>query len=126
MTCEHESRKSQPGSRGNYHASIILVQVLNDVSVGLLGRPETVARKRMVCGVLRSCLGLFLGHPRNTWNPLKRALARDCCQCGCSGYAYHGWVKMFIKPQRCYPNFSVFNRSGDFHALPSWLNGAED
>jgi len=47
MTCEHESRKSQPGSRGIYHASIILVQVLNDVSVGLLG-PETVARKRMV------------------------------------------------------------------------------
>lgn len=61
-------------SRGIYHASIILVQLLNDVSVGLLG-PETVARKRMVCGLLRSCLGLFLGHPRNTWNPLKRALA---------------------------------------------------
>ena len=40
--------------------------------------------------------------------------------------SYHGWVEMFIKPQRCYPNFSVFNWSGDFHALPSWLNRAED
>ena len=62
-------------SRGIYHASIILVQVLNDVSVGLLG-PETVARwHEWFVLLLRSCLGLFLGHPRNTWNPLKRALA---------------------------------------------------
>ena len=126
MSCEHESRKSQPGSRGNYHASIILVQVLNDVSVGLLG-PETVARKRMVCGLLRSCLGLFLGHPRNTWNPLKRALAWEWLSMWLQWQVHTmAGSRCFIKPQRCYPNFSVFNWSGDFHALPSWLNRAED